>query len=65
MTESLLYSKEVAVNDKINIYVPSVGEVFDNEDEYYGLVTLVTATPFEMMVQLDDMGIDFTEISEF
>lgn len=65
MAKSLLYSKHIDITDKIKIYIPSVGEVFDNEDEYYRLVALMTATPFEMMVQLEDMGIDFTTISEF
>lgn len=65
MAKSLLYSKHIDITEQIKIYIPSVGEVFDNEDEYYGLVALITATPFEMMVQLDDMGIDFTTISEF
>ena len=65
MVKSLLYSKYIDITDKIKIYIPSVGEVFDNEDEYFRLVALATATPFEMMVQLEDMGIDFTTISEF
>lgn len=65
MVKSLLYSKYIDITDKIKIYIPSVGEVFDNEDEYFRLVALVTATPFEMMVQLEDMGIDFTGINEF
>lgn len=65
MAKSLLYSRHVDITDKIKVCIPRVGEVFDNEDEYYKLASLLTATPFDMMVQLNDMGIDFTEISDF
>ena len=65
MAKGLLYSKSIRINDKIHIAIPKVGDVFDNEENYYGLVTMVTATPYELMVQLDDIGIDFTTINEF
>ena len=65
MSKSLLYAKQVDITDKISIYIPTVGEVIDNQDEYFGLVSLITATPFDMMVQLDDWGIDFTTIDDF
>lgn len=64
-TDSLLYRKRVAINDKIYIVIPTVGEILDNEDEYYAMITLLTAMPIDLMVQLDDMGIDFTEIGEY
>lgn len=35
------------------------------EDEYYGLVSILTAMPIDMMVQLDDIGVDFTSINEY
>lgn len=64
-TFSLLYSRVIPVNDKIGIYVPSVGEVLQDEDSYYQLVTTLTAMPIDMMVPLDDLGIDFTKIDEY
>ena len=64
-TNSLLYKKQIAINDKIHIVIPSLGEVIDQEDEYYAMVTMLTAMPIDLLVQLDDMGIDFTEISEY
>lgn len=63
--QSLLYRREVAINEHISIRIPLVGEIIDNEDEYYGLVSLLTAMPIDMMVQLDDMGIDFVDINEY
>lgn len=64
-THSILYKRELAVNDKIKIMIPSVGEVLENEDEYYSMVGSLTAMPVDYMWQLQDAGIDFTEISEY
>lgn len=64
-TESYLYKKAIPVTDKITIRIPTVGEVLDREDDYYGMVSMLTAVPYDYMVQLDDIGIDFTEISEY
>lgn len=62
---NLLYNREYPINDAINIYIPTVGEVVDCEDNYYRLISVLTATPIDMMVQLDDAGIDFTSIDEY
>lgn len=64
----MLFARSLPIsdrNDKIRIIVPTVGEVLENEDLYYGLVSAVTATPCDFMVQLDDLGIDFSKISSF
>lgn len=45
--------------------VPTVGQIWDREAEYYGLITAIIATPSDFMVQLDDIGIDFSTISPF
>jgi len=62
---NLLYERWIPVNDKINIYVPTVGEIIECEDDYYSLVSILTAMPIDFMVQLDDLGIDFTSINEY
>lgn len=49
----------------ISVIVPTVGAILDNEDEYFGLVSMFTAMPIDMMVELDDAGIDFTAIDEY
>lgn len=64
-TLNLLYKKEYSINDRIIIRIPTVGEILECEDEYYGLVSMLTAMPIDMMVQLSDAGIDFTEINEW
>lgn len=64
-TINLLYKREYPITDKIHVMIPTVGEVVDNEDLYYELVTSLTSVPRDMMVQLDDIGIDFTKITEY
>lgn len=65
MISKLLYQRHIPINDDISIYVPTVGEVLDNEANYYSLVAIFTAMPIDFMVQLDDAGIDFTTINEY
>ena len=62
---NLLYKKEYAVNDHIKIMISTVEKVLDNEDTYYSMVSMITATPYDMMVQLDDIGIDFMALNDY
>jgi len=64
-TLNLLYKEEYAINQYINVRIPKVGEILDCEDEYYGMVSMLTAMPIDMMVQLDEIGVDFTTINEW
>lgn len=63
--KSLLRAKSINVSSEIAIRIPTVGEILDDEERYYGIVQRLIATPYSMMVQLDDNGIDFTKISDF
>lgn len=64
-TLNLLYQKQYPINDSIKVIIPTVGQILDDEDEYYNLVSILTAMPIDLMVQLDDAGIDFTTINEY
>lgn len=70
-TRNLLYATQYELKhvhkgeDKINIIIPTVGDIIDNEDEYYTLISILTAMPVDLMVQLDDAGIDFTTINDY
>ena len=64
-TLNFLYKNSVPVNDDIQIVIPAVKDIIEDEDSYYGLVSAVTAMPIDFMVQLEDSGIDFTEITSF
>lgn len=61
----LLYADHVRINDAISVRIPTVGEVCDHEDDYFTAVSTIVSTPYDMMVQLDDAGIDFTKIDAF
>ncbi len=64
--KSLLKSSCVIIPDtKISVRIPTVGEILDNEQHYYSLISSLAATPFQYMVQLDDIGIDFTKITDY
>ncbi len=65
MSINLLYKREYPINDKLRIIIPTVGEVLDQEDEYYSLLYTMTSTPYDMMVELDDMGIDYSKINDY
>ena len=63
--QNYLYKKQIAINDHINVVIPTVGEILDNEDAYYGLLSMFTAMPIDYMVQLDDAGIDFSTLNSW
>lgn len=62
---NLLYKTEYEVTPKIKVRIPTVGEVIDNEDDYYNIISIFTAMPIDYMVMLDDNGINFEEITAF
>lgn len=64
-TINLLFQKQYAINDKIKIMIPTVGDILEDEDGYYSMVTSLTAMPIDLMCELDDAGIDFTQITEY
>lgn len=64
-TRNLLYKRSCAINDSIKIIIPTVDDVIKCEDNYYSLVSVLTAMPIDMMVQLEDAGIDFTSINDY
>lgn len=63
--KSLLKSSSVDILPNLSLRIPTVGEILEDEPHYYSLISSLTATPYQCMVQLDDLGIDFTQISDF
>ena len=45
--------------------IPTVGEILEDEYSYYNIAYALTASPFQYMVQLDDIGVDYTQISSY
>lgn len=63
--KSLLKLSSVKIAPGLSIKIPTVGEILEDEQHYYNLISSLTATPFQYMVQLDDLGIDFTTITDY
>ena len=50
----------------IKIKCPTLGSICDyGEKKYLGMVSIFTATTIDRCAQLEDMGIDYTKISDF
>lgn len=63
--KSLLKLSSIEVVPNLTVRIPTVGEILEDEFHYYNIVSSLTAVPFQYMVQLDDMGIDYTAITEY
>jgi len=62
----LLVGGYLAVNNKLKIIHPTLREIIDfGEDRYFNAINLFTLKPYDLMVQLDDMGIDYIELSNY
>lgn len=62
----LFRGKDYVINDKIKIHHPTLDQITEyGEQEYFGLVSRLTATPSDYKVQLFDMGLDYEEITDF
>ena len=63
---ALFFRKPFVINEKISIRQPSIGEIVEmGEAHYFNLAHIFTATPSDMMVQLEDMGVKYEEVSDF
>lgn len=62
----LFRGKEYVVNDRIKIHHPTLDDIVTyGEQNYYGLVSRLTSIPSDYKAQLDQLEIDYEEISEF
>ena len=63
---SLLLAKKWWIDDNICMHVPTISEVLEfGENQYFNMIYTMYATPYELMGQLDAMGIDYEKVSEF
>lgn len=61
----MLYARFIPITDSISVQIPFVGDVLDHQSEYFSCISSIIATPYDMMAQLDNIGVDFTEITPF
>lgn len=62
---ALLYARSTTITGRLTLHIPTVAEVIEDEENYYKVLSLLTSTPFDLMVQLTDANIDFTKITNF
>lgn len=63
---SLYFGDPYVVNDYVTITLPKIGELVKfGERQYYSMVQTITAIPSEMKSQLWDMGLDWTQMTDF
>lgn len=68
MTDSLsiLRGKDYIVSKQITMRQPSLGEIEElNEEKYMTMLAVFVSTPFDMIAQLDQVQIDFTQITSY
>ncbi len=64
--KSFLNLSRVDVPDtRLYVRIPTVGEILEDERNYYGIISTFTASPFQYMAQLDNFGIDFAAITDY
>lgn len=58
--------KDYQLTETIKIKTPTIGQIYDyGEEEYFSMLSRLIATPFDMIVFLDNLGIDFTTITDY
>lgn len=51
---------------QLSIRIPTVGEILEDEQNYYNIISSLTASPYQYMVQLNDVfHIDYTTITDY
>ena len=65
--KSWLNLSSVQVPDtKLSIRIPTVGEILEDEQNYYNIISSLIASPYQYMVQLNDVfHIDYTTITDY
>lgn len=63
--KSLLNSSSIKIAPNFSLKIPTVGEILEDEYSYYNIAYALTASPFQYMVQLDDIGVDYTKITDY
>lgn len=73
--QELFFGNDIHVNDHITISQPKVGQILDyhadnkefqdGELGYYKMLSLITATPADYDVQLDDAGVRYEDVDPF
>lgn len=62
----MYFGEDYWVTDKIKVMQPTIGQIVEwGEKEYYSMIHTLTCIPSDMKSQLEDIGINYMEISDF
>lgn len=62
----MYFGDPYVINDKITIYQPKINDIVEyGERAYYSMVHTLVAISSDMKSQLDDMGLDWEQVSDF
>jgi len=62
----LYFGDDYIINDYLILKQPTIGQIISyGERKYFSMIYTLTAIPSDMKSQLDDMGLDWNEISDF
>lgn len=68
-TFSLLGRRTYKISNRISVNIPTVrmvrGENEEDESDFWQEVGMFTTSSYDMVVELDDMGLDFTKTSDY
>ena len=66
---SLIGRRQYKYNDNITINIPTTNQIrgdnSDDENYFWGEISLFTKTPDEMISELDAMGVDFETLTDY
>lgn len=63
---SLYFGEPYTINEHLTIFQPTIDDIVKfGEREYFSVVHTLCAIPSDMKSQLDDIGIDYEQISDF
>lgn len=62
----LLRGKDIPITNLLSIHIPTLDEIYKIDSDYYfATVANFCSTPSDHKVELDDIGIDYSQIEEF
>lgn len=62
----LKLSSVQVLDTQLSVRIPTVGEILEDEQNYYNIISSLTASPYQYMVQLNDVfHIDYTTITDY
>lgn len=64
---SLLFKKEIEINESVSIKIPTLKEILQiaGEDVYYSNVLSICANPKDYALPLHNMGLKYTKLTEY